>query len=156
MPYRVAADLLQHVLPIDAGTSPETLRSHTLQVGKRLGDAAAEKPPIAATAITISLDSTFIRSRDDGERHLEVRVGNVETVDGGRQVFGALTRAETDITALIKRTKPEPRPCSGKSMAETYLLAVRCPVCRRRDSHSGFRMELENLADDAKGKGMSG
>ena len=104
MPYRVAADLLQHVLPIDAGTSPETLRSHTLQVGKRLGDAAAEKPPIAATAITISLDSTFIRSRDDGERHLEVRVGNVETVDGGRQVFGAVTRAETDITTLIERT----------------------------------------------------
>ena len=104
MPYRVAADLLQHVLPIDAGTSPETLRSHTLQVGKRLSDAAAEKPPIGATAITISLDSTFIRSRDDGDRHLEVRVGNVETVDGGRQVFGAVTRAETDITALIKRT----------------------------------------------------
>jgi hypothetical protein len=104
MPYRVAADLLQHVLPIDAGTSPETLRGHTLQVGKRLGDAAAEKPPIAATAVTISLDSTFIRSREDGERHLEVRVGNVETVDGGRQVFGAVTKAETDITALIKRT----------------------------------------------------
>jgi hypothetical protein len=93
MPYRVAADLLQHVLPIDAGTSPETLRSHTLRVGKRLGDAAAEKASLAATAITISLDSTFIRSRDDGERHLEVRVGNVETVDGGRQVFGAVTRA---------------------------------------------------------------
>jgi hypothetical protein len=104
MPYRVAADLLQHVLPINAGTSPETLRSHTLQVGRRLGDAAAEKPPIAATAITISLASTFIPSRDEGERHLEVRVGNVETVDGGRQVFGAVTRAETDITALIKRT----------------------------------------------------
>ena len=104
MPYRVAADVLQHLLPIDAGTSPETLRSHTLQVGKRLGDAAAEKPPAAAAAITISLDSTFIRSRDDGERHLEVRVGNVETVDGGRQVFGAVTRAETDITALIQRT----------------------------------------------------
>jgi hypothetical protein len=93
-----------HLLPIDAGKSPETLRSHTLQVGKQLAGAAAEKPPIAATAITISLDSTFIRSRDDGERHLEVRVGNVETVDGGRQVFGAVTRAETDITALIKRT----------------------------------------------------
>jgi hypothetical protein len=104
MPYRVAADLLQHLLPIDAGKSPETLRSHTLQVGKRLSDAAAEKPPIAATAITISLDSTFIRSRDDGERHLEVRVGNVETVDGGRQVFSSVSRAETDITALIKRT----------------------------------------------------
>jgi hypothetical protein len=104
MPYRVATDMPQHVLSIDAGTSPETLRSHTLQVRKRLGDAAAEKSPIAATAITISLDSTFIRSRDDGERQLEVRVGNVETVDGGRQVFGAIPRTETDITALIKRT----------------------------------------------------
>ena len=104
MPYRVAADVLQYLLPIDAGTSPETMRSHTLQVGKQLGDAAAEKPPAAAAAITISLDSTFIPSRDDGERHLEVRVGNVETVDGGRQVFGAVTRAETDITALIQRT----------------------------------------------------
>jgi hypothetical protein len=103
MPYRVAADVLLHLLPIDAGRSPETLRTHTLQVGKRLGDAAAEKPAAAAAAITISLDSTFIRSREDGERHLEVRVGNVETVDGGRQVFGAVTRAETGITALIQR-----------------------------------------------------
>jgi hypothetical protein len=103
MPYRVAADVMQHLLPIDAGTSPETLRSHTLLIGEQLGDAAAEKSP-AAAAITISLDSTFIRSRDDGERHLEVRVGNVETVAGGRQVFGAVTRAETDITALTQRT----------------------------------------------------
>jgi hypothetical protein len=104
MPYRVAADVLMHLLPIDAGKSPETLRSHTLQVGKQLADAAAEKPPAAAAAITISLDSTFIRSCEDGERHLEVRVGNVEMVDGGRQVFGAVARTETDITALIQRT----------------------------------------------------
>jgi hypothetical protein len=104
MPYRVAADLLQHPLPIDVGKSPETLRSHTLQVGKRLSDAAAEKAQIAATAIAISLDSTFIRSRDDGERHLEVRVSNVETVDGDRQVYSSVSRAETNITALIKRT----------------------------------------------------
>jgi hypothetical protein len=36
--------------------------------------------------ITVSVDSTFIRSREEGERHMEVRVGNVETasgVDGG-------------------------------------------------------------------------
>jgi hypothetical protein len=103
MPYRVAADVLQHLLPIDAGTSPETLRSHTLQVGKQLRDVAAEKPPIAA-AITISLDSTFIRSCEDSERHLEVRVGNVETETSGRQVFGTVIRTETDITALIQRT----------------------------------------------------
>jgi hypothetical protein len=103
MPYRVAADVMQHLLPIDAGKSPETLRSHTLLIGGQLGDAAAEKSP-AAAAMTISLDSTFIRSREDGERHLEVCVGNVETVAGGRQVFGAVTRAGTDITALTQRT----------------------------------------------------
>ncbi len=108
LPYRVAADLLQHPLPIDVGKSPETLRSHTLQVGKRLSDAAAEKAQIAATAIAISLDSTFIRSHDDGERHLEVRVSNVETVDGGRQVFGAVTRADTDLTALDKANSGKP------------------------------------------------
>jgi hypothetical protein len=104
MPYRVAGDVLQYLLPIDAGTGPETVRSHTRQVGKQLGDVAAEKPPATAAAITISFDSTFIRSCEDGERHLEVRVGNVETVDGGRQVFGAVARAETDITALIQQT----------------------------------------------------
>ena len=35
MPYRFAADLLVHVLPVDAGKSHETLRNHTLQVGER-------------------------------------------------------------------------------------------------------------------------
>jgi hypothetical protein len=103
MPYRVAADMLQYLLPIDAGTSPETMRSHTLHVGKSLGDATTAAKLPAATAITVTLDSTFIRSREDSERHLEVRVGNVETGDGGRQVFGAVTRADTDLTALLRR-----------------------------------------------------
>jgi hypothetical protein len=96
MTYRVAAEVLRQLLPIDAGKSPETLRSHTLQVGEQLGDAAADKPPAAAAAITLTLDSTFIRGREEGERHLEVRVGNGETAGGGRQVFGAVTRADTD------------------------------------------------------------
>jgi hypothetical protein len=41
-------------------------------------------------------------------------------------------------------------------VAETYLLATRGPVQRRRDSNPGFRAELENLADDEKGQGTSG
>ena len=41
-------------------------------------------------------------------------------------------------------------------MEETSLLTMRCPVYRRRDSHLGFRTELENLVRDAKGKGTSG
>ena len=103
LPYRVAAGLLEHLLPVAAGTSPETLRGHTLEVGERLRDAATIAPTAAAPTIDLSLDSTFIRSCEDGERHLEVRIGNVETPDGGRQVFGAVARTETDIVGLIRR-----------------------------------------------------
>jgi hypothetical protein len=103
MTFRVAADVLVHVLPINAGKSPETLRGHTLRVGEQLSNAATDPPAAAATAITMSLDSTFIRSREDGERHVEVRVGNVETTCGGRQVFGAVAKTDTDMTALTRR-----------------------------------------------------
>ncbi len=61
-------------------------------------------PAADASAITITLDSTFIRGCRDGERHLEVRVGNVETSGGGRQVFGAVAKADTEIAALIRRS----------------------------------------------------
>src|SRR5215469_11970555 len=53
-------------------------------------------------------------------------------------------------------SKPESPACSGNSMEETYLLAMRCPVYRRRDSNPGFRAELENLVGSVKGKGASG
>jgi hypothetical protein len=84
-----AADVLQQMLPVDAGKDVETLRRHALKVGDVLRNGAATKPETAAQAITLTLDSTFIRSCEDDERHLEVRVGNVETEAGGRQVFGA-------------------------------------------------------------------
>jgi hypothetical protein len=71
MSYRVAADVLQHLLPIDAGRSPETLRHHTLRIGEQLGAATADQPTTAAAAaITVSVDSTSIRSREEGERRL--------------------------------------------------------------------------------------
>ena len=41
-------------------------------------------------------------------------------------------------------------------MEDTYLPVMRCPVYRRRESHLGFRTELENLAGDGKEKGASG
>jgi hypothetical protein len=53
-------------------------------------------------------------------------------------------------------SKPGRVRCSGISMAGTCLLAMRCPVYRRRDSNSGSHAELENLNGDAKGKGTSG
>jgi hypothetical protein len=103
MTYRVAADVLEQMLPVDAGANHETLRSHTLKMGEQLQDRAVIKPTIAATAIAISVDSTFIRNCEDDERHLEVRVGNVETESGGRQVFAPVARADTKIVALIDR-----------------------------------------------------
>jgi hypothetical protein len=104
VPYRVAAGVLAHLLPVEAGMSPETLRGHTLKIGRRLRDAATVKPRATAAAITVTVDSTFIRSCHDDERHLEVRVGNVETSDGGRQVFGAVAKTDTDIAVMVRRS----------------------------------------------------
>lgn len=103
MTYRVAASVLEHLLPVDCGKGPETLREHTLKTGEQLQNVAVVRPAAAASTIAVTLDATFIRSCDDGERHLEVRVGNVETDTGGRQVFGAVARAATDVKALIRR-----------------------------------------------------
>src|SRR4051794_3833381 len=89
MTYRTAAEGVAQVFPMDAGTDPETLRRHTFKVAENLPMPEASKPASPAGAIVVTLDSTFIRSCGDGERHLEVRIGNVETAVGGRQVFGA-------------------------------------------------------------------
>ena len=102
--YRTAADLLEQMFPVDAGKHHETLRRHILKVGDALGECAAIRPETAASAVVVTLDSTFIRSCEDGGRHLEVRVGNVETPSGGRQVFGAVAKAGTDIRALVRHS----------------------------------------------------
>jgi hypothetical protein len=104
MPYRVAADFLEQMFPVSVGNHPETVRCHTLKIGAELRDQPVVRPDTAAASITVTVDSTFIRNCEDGERHLEVRVGNVETEAGGRQVFGAVAKADTDIEALIRRS----------------------------------------------------
>ena len=72
--YRVAAGVLAHLLPVAAGTSHETLRCRALKLGEQPRHAAAVSPGPAvvaaapAPAITLSLDSTLIRSSHEGER----------------------------------------------------------------------------------------
>jgi len=73
MTYRVGADLLEHMFPVDAGIDPRTLRCHTLKAGAALANRAAIRPPAVAPAMTVTVDSTFIRSREDGERQFELR-----------------------------------------------------------------------------------
>jgi hypothetical protein len=102
--YRTAADLLGQMFPVDAGLDPESLRRHTFRVAEILPMRPATGAPVSAGAetITLTLDATFVRSCEDGERHLEVRIGNAETETGGRQVFGAVARTDTDLAALIR------------------------------------------------------
>src|SRR5215203_7570938 len=103
MTYRTAAEVLAQVLPVDAGADPETLRRHTFKIAEALPTYPAMKPPPSAEAIVVTLDSTFIRSCEESERPLEVRIGNVETATGRRQVFGAVAKTDTDPAALIRR-----------------------------------------------------
>jgi hypothetical protein len=104
------------------------LRHHTLRIGEQLGAATADQPTTAAAAaITVSVDSTFIRSREEGKRHLEVRVGNVETASGGRQVFGAVARADTDISALIRQSS---RAVGRTDDTEVTAFTDGCPGLR--------------------------
>jgi hypothetical protein len=92
MSYRVAADLLEQLFPIDAGTDPETLRRHTLRVGEAVADRPPIRPETSMPAITVTLDSTFIRSCETGERHLEVRVSATWKRNPVRDRFSARSR----------------------------------------------------------------
>ncbi len=124
MTYRTAADVLAQMFPVDAGKHHETMRRHTLKVGEALGGCAAIRPEAAASAIAVTLDATFIRSCAEGERHLEVRVGNVEAQSGGRQVFGAVAKAGTQ---------------RGAGIRGTGALTPTPPGVRRRGRSSGVR-----------------
>ena len=88
---------------MDAARHPETMRRHTLKAGETIGQSASARSEVAASTVVVTLDSTFIRSWESAERHIEVRVGNVETKFGGRQVFGAVAQAESDLKVLINR-----------------------------------------------------
>ena len=103
LPFRTAAEVMAQLFPVDAGADPETLRRRTYKVAESLPMPAVAKPASPAEAIVVTLDSTFIRSCEAGERHLEVRIGNVETTTGRRQVSGAVARTDTDPAAPIRR-----------------------------------------------------
>ena len=53
-------------------------------------------------------------------------------------------------------SKPGGDPSSGISSEDVLIPTERHPACKQREARSGCRMERENLAGDAKGKGASG
>src|SRR3954470_23623995 len=101
---RSAAEIVGQMFPVDSGAAHETLRRHTFKVAERLSTPAAAEPATPSEAIVVTLDPTFIRSCEAGERHVEVRIGNVETATGRRQVFSAVAKTDTDLAALIRRS----------------------------------------------------
>src|SRR3954467_3641347 len=125
VPYRIAAGVVEHFLPVEARITHETLRGCTLKLGEEVRDAAAVQPAVAASAITVSVASTYIRSCEDGQRHLEL--GNVETVNGARQVFAAVARTDTAIETLIRRSLAE-----VGTTADTELTAFTDGCCGLR------------------------
>lgn len=101
--YRSAAAVLKALLPVDGGGRPETLRNRTLRAGEELRRSPLPMPPSVPSELSVSVDSTYIRSCEPGERHLEVRVGNVETRAGTRHVFAAVTKSDTEAAKAIER-----------------------------------------------------
>jgi hypothetical protein len=85
-----------------------------------------------------------VKRRDTRSRHVGIRETNANEPP--------TTHRNTTRTT----SEPELPARAGRSTEATYLLAVRCPVYRGRDSSLGFRTELENLVCDGKGKGTSG
>src|ERR1700761_3930376 len=55
MPYRMAAEVMAQMFPLDAGNDPATLRAHTLTLGAQLRDQAAVPPDTTASAIAVTL-----------------------------------------------------------------------------------------------------
>lgn len=113
MSYRSAAAVLKALLPVDGGGRPETLRNHTLRTGAELRHWPLAMPAVASAELSISVDSTYIRSCEPGERHLEVQVGNVETRVGVRRVFAAVTKTDTEIAKVIEHRLAEAGRTTG-------------------------------------------
>src|SRR3982751_3649868 len=64
---RPAAEVLPQMSPVAAGTAHEPLRRRTFKVAEELPMPATVEPATPAEMITVTLDSTFIRSREEGE-----------------------------------------------------------------------------------------
>ena len=97
-------------------------------------------------------------------RHLEVRIGNVETATGRRQVFGAVARTDTDPAALIRRGL-DAVGCAGGTALTAFTDG--CPGLRRILLEAGvdglpvldwfhLGMRLRHLAQIAGGLACDG
>src|SRR5258708_12828297 len=90
-----------------------------------------------------SVVNVTVKRRDIRSRHVGIRETNANEPP--------TTHRNTTRTT----SEPELPARAGRSTEATYLLAVRCPVYRGRDSSLGFRTELENLVCDVSEKAQA-
>ena len=105
------------------------------------GEASNSRELLQSKAAVVNVT---VKRRDTRSRHVGIRETNANEPP--------TTHRNTTRTT----SEPELPARAGRSTEATYLLSVRCPVYRGRDSSLGFRTELENLVCDGKGKGTSG
>jgi ferredoxin len=121
MSYRMAAEVMAQMFPLDAGHNPETLRCHTLIIGAALRDQAAVPPDTTASAITVTLDSTFIRSCAEDERHLEDRWSPWLGQFGGLAKLGSGYRQAANFSAPVAQyassgVRPASAECGRRAL----------------------------------------
>jgi hypothetical protein len=109
IPYARTADLLELLLPVDAGNTPSTVRRRTLGVGQRLdaelheaGDPALlvslKSDPDPVTVV--GLDSGYVKDcRPQSERSFEVVVGRILSENKGSRSLGFVRTMESNSAA---------------------------------------------------------
>ena len=109
LPYRVAADVLTRLLPVDAGAAHTTIRNRTAHIAERLEQSANQvgehdgtEP--AAAELTLGLDTGFVRSNTPHvARHHAVLVGCAEGQRGERRRFTAIQSDEVEAAGVIRQ-----------------------------------------------------
>jgi hypothetical protein len=107
LPYRVAAELLEEVLPVSGGAAHTTVRNQTFAVAEQIITHASEQAAISeaiepARALTLQLDHTYIRAaQSESTRHLQVLTGEIEPdEDGPKRRFASLDEGRQPATIV--------------------------------------------------------
>jgi hypothetical protein len=149
MTYRVSADLLEHMFPVDVGIDPRTLRRHTLKAGAALADRAAIRPHTYCDKVTDNFLSSrprifgFWRERDielDGPDDISVQILDVhiDAVVLEAKLARFLTCPERSIR----------KPCFDLALACQDVATKKVPP---RREHPGARYGGVEVVESATG-----
>ncbi len=139
IPYARTAELLELVLPVDAGNAPSTVRRNALTVGQRLdaelhqptGADQAESPKVNTDPVTIvGLDSGYVHDcRPRSERAFEIVVGRILSENKGSRSLGFVRAVERNRAArhrLKQRLREQGQPTEHVTVLTDGDAGLRC------------------------------